>query len=815
MWSHLVATMSKAAVVVGSCLVLSAALLGPGPVRRDLAHAPAPLDRGPHFERNDGQFYGPIRYLARTGHTAFALEDDGWLLGCLGGGTEAAVKMSVVGARPMAFLASSLRAYGHYFVGRDRSAWRTSVPAFERVTATSVLDGVDMVFHTDGGAPEWDLVLAADTPPEVVAIDVVGADELSLTGSGDLRIEAHGAAWVQPRPHATQNSGTTMARAVDCGYRLLGPARFAFDIGAHDPSSPLVIDPTFTYASYLGGASNDEALAAATDSAGHLYIAGDTMSSSFPMAGAVQAPLGMRLAGGTDAFVTEFDPSGGGLAFSVYLGGSQDDIARAVAVDAAGRLVVAGETSSTDFPTAQPFQASCAGGKDAFVATISPSSSVVLVQSTYLGGPSDDGARAVAVDAAGAIYVAGETAGGFPVKNPLVALAAGGGDGFVAKLDTNPVGLTYSTYLGGSGPDAVRGLAVDPSGHAVVTGTTRSSDFPTKLPLQASCNGCNATSGDAFVAALGPTGSTLVFSTFLGGSGDDQGRSIALDGTGRPLIAGFTSSTDFPTRAPARAFATGGGDAFVVRLDASGTALDYATYLGGAMDDEANAIAVDGEGAAYVAGVTWSIDFPTQSPVQAFASGGADGFLTELSPSGSSLVASTYLGGTGNDAVFAVALRHDGSACAAGSTTSVDLPTHAAYQALLGGASDAFAACVAQKPNLDAGAQSGGDDAAADQYAGDADAAADPFAGDADAAAVVGSSDAGPPDAPGRPGDANDAGGGEEQGANPGCGCRVARTPNGNPRPIETAAALLLLASVRRGRRRPPAPRVSSPSGWG
>jgi hypothetical protein len=783
--------MGKAAVV-GVCLVLSVGLLAPGPARNDLAHALAPHDRGPNFERNDGQFDGPIRYLARTGHTALALEDDGWLLGGLGGGTEAVVKMSVVGARPMAFLASSLRGYGHYFVGRDRSAWRTRVPAFERVTATSVLDGVDVVFHTDGGAPEWDLVLAPDTPPEVIAVDVVGADELSLTDSGDLRIETHGAVWVQPRPHATQDSGTTMAAAtVDCGYRLLGPSRFAFDVGAHDPSSPLVIDPTFAFASYLGGASYDEALAAATDSAGHLYIAGDTMSSSFPIAGAAQAPVGMRLAGGTDAFVTELDPSGADLTFSIYLGGSRDDIARAVAVDAAGTVIVAGETSSTDFPTAQPFQASSAGGKDAFVAAISPSS-LLLSQSTYLGGPGDDVARAVAVDAAGAIYVAGETAGAFPVKNALIGLAPGGGDGFVAKLDTNPGDLAYSTYLGGSGPDGVRGLAVDTSGTAVVTGTTRSSDFPTKLPLQASCNGCNAANGDAFVAALGPTGSSLVFSTFLGGSGDDQGRSIALDSMGRPLVAGYTSSTDFPTRAPARAFATGGGDAFVVRLDASGTALDYATYLGGTMDDEANAIAVDGAGAAYVAGVTWSVDFPTQSPVQAFASGGADAFLTELSPSGSVLVASTYLGGTGNDAAFAVALRHDGSTCAAGSTTSVDLPTHAAYQAFLGGSSDAFAACVAQNPNLDAGAVSGGDDAAADQ-----------FVADADAEAVVGTGDAGPPDAPQRSGDADVAGdGGKAQGAgSPGCGCRVARTRNGNRGAIGTAAVLLVLAFLRRCRR--------------
>ncbi|MFZ0823455.1 MAG: SBBP repeat-containing protein, partial [Terriglobales bacterium] len=328
-----------------------------------------------------------------------------------------------------------------------------------------------------------------------------------------------------------------------------------------------------------------------------------------------------------------------------------------------------------------------AGGYDAFVAKLNPSGSA-LVYSTYLGGIENDAVLGIAVNSSGNAYVAGWTAStNFPTMNPLQAVYGGGSsNAFVANLNPSGSALVYSTYLGGSCADSGSGIAVDSSGNAYVTGSTCSTNFPTMNPLQAA----NAGGYDAFVAEINPSGSALVYSTYLGGSGDDPGTGIAVDGSGNAYVTGQTNSTNFPTMNPLQAANAGGNDdAFVAKLNASGSALIYSTYLGGSGADGGTGIAVDSSDNAYVTGYTASTDFPTMNPLQAaYGGGGYDTFVAEINPSGSALVYSTYLGGSGVDHGSGIAVDSTGNAYVTGYTASTDFPTMNPLQAAYGGGSD-------------------------------------------------------------------------------------------------------------------------------
>jgi len=415
------------------------------------------------------------------------------------------------------------------------------------------------------------------------------------------------------------------------------------------------------------------------------------------------------------------------LSYSTYLGGSGNDFASGIAVDAAGNAYVTGSTDSTNFPTTAGAFAGVTGSSDAFVTKLDPSGST-LVYSTYLGGSGDDVARGIAVDASGNAYVTGQTSSpDLPTANAFQPVFVGGPadlgpagpyDGFVTKLDSTGSTLLYSTYLGGNDADVSFAVAVDASGNAYVAGWTRSSDFPTTPGAFAvSRTGAD----DAFVAKLDPTGSALVYSTFLGGSNNiktanplDTGRAIAVDGSGSAYVTGYTYSSDFPTTAGAFQTIFGSGAfghvAFVTKLDPAGSALVYSTFLGGTSGiDEGLGLAIDAGGNAYVTGVTLSSDFPTTPGAFQSVSGGArDAFVTKLNPAGSLLVYSTYLGGGKHDLASAIAVDAAGNAFVAGTTGPLedgcnssfpctdDFPTTAgAVQPVYGGGfRDAFLATL-------------------------------------------------------------------------------------------------------------------------
>jgi hypothetical protein len=339
-------------------------------------------------------------------------------------------------------------------------------------------------------------------------------------------------------------------------------------------------DGSPNFATYLGGSGEDAANAIALDSAGNVYVAGSAASTNFPVIGAAQYGTG----GSGDAFVAKLAGDGTRVLYATYLGGGGKEEAYGIAVDAKFSAYVTGLTQSIDFPTRNPHQAQCklnpsgqcAG--EAFVTKLSADGSA-WVWSTYLGGSGGDSGAGIALDTAGAAYVAGTTASDdFPTVSAFQAKGAGMNDAFVSKFTADGTKLLYSTYLGGSRDDRATSIAVDRQGRVYVGGHTISTDFPTKEPVQAACHADtkSACTQDAFLSVLDAAGTGLNFSSYLGGAGADEGRGLALDAAGTAYLGGATTSNDFPLAAPrrgksgaARNLPAGGGIVAAVKLPQS------------------------------------------------------------------------------------------------------------------------------------------------------------------------------------------------------------------------------------------------------
>lgn len=380
----------------------------------------------------------------------------------------------------------------------------------------------------------------------------------------------------------------------------------------------------------FGGSNLEEGMSMTLDGSGCVYVTGYTRSMDFPVtAGALDSII----EGDSDAFVVKLEPAGGNLSYSTLLGGGGADYGRGIAVDNFGRALVIGATDAADFPaTAGSFDESFNGGTDVFVARLDPWGSA-LDFATFLGGGLSDYGWGIALDVWGGAHLVGYTySPDFPTtENALDTLHSGPSDVFVAKLDSSGGELDYATFLGGNHLDAARSIAVDGWGSAHVTGYTFSQDFP--VTPGAFDSALDPYDVDAFVAKLNPDGSALEYATFLGGERVDSGYGVALDSSGKACVVGFTESENFPISAGAvEAVHNGERDVFVTLLGPSGDLLEYSTFLGGAEDDYAWDVVLDGWGDALVAGYTRSVDFPTTSGAFRETSCGAeDVFVTRLS----------------------------------------------------------------------------------------------------------------------------------------------------------------------------------------
>jgi uncharacterized repeat protein (TIGR01451 family) len=626
--------------------------------------------------------------------------------------TQTVVRMKLVGANPKPKLAGLEELPGkvNYFIGNDPKKWRTNVPTCARVEYKNVYPGVNLVYYGNQRQLEYDLVVAPGADPKAIRLAFEGVHKFALDAQGNLILHTAGGELLQRAPIVYQEIDGARQK-ISGRYVLKTKDRVGFQVAAYDRTKPLVIDPVLVYSTYLSGTGYDEGFGIAVDTAGNAYVTGFTESTDFPTtAGAFQTTSG----GGRDAFVTKLNSGGSGPVYSAYLGGSGLDEGLGIAVDTAGNAYVTGLTQSTDFPTtAGAFQTfggtfvtkvnptgstlvystrfgdgssnangiavdavgnayvtGQTGASHAFVAKFDPTGSA-LVYSTYLSGGNTEAGFGIAVDVAGNAYVTGYTASSnFPTTVGAVQPTFGGGfrNAFVTKLNPTGSGFVYSTYLGGSNDDVGFGVAVDTAGNAYVTGDAGSTDFPTTAgAFQPTYGG----SEDAFVTKLNPAGSALVYSTYLGGSSQDLGLSIAVDTSGNAYVTGFASSAEFPTTLGA--IQTTNNSGFVAKFDSTGSALVYSTHFGGfnrgiALDTSTNPN-------AYVTGFTPtpSTDLPTTpGAFQTTPGGGGDAFVGKIAafntPAGSKVNVSA---GNGVNVTFTAVVSPGNT----GATTSTSGPT--------------------------------------------------------------------------------------------------------------------------------------------
>jgi len=591
----------------------------------------------------------------------------------------------------------------NYFLGNKRENWRADVPTFRRVQYEDIYPGISLAYYGNQRQLEYDFVIEPGADPKAIELRFPGVKP-KLDSRGDLLLEVGTHTVHQPRPTVYQELNG-QRKPVEASYVIGAEGDISFIIGDYDRTNTLVIDPTLVYSTYFGAGAIDEARDIVVDATGNAYICGNTSSTNLLVVNAFQPTFGGgNFQGARDVFVTKINSSGTSVLYSTYLGGGGDDKCGRLALDASGNAYIAGETTSTNFPVFNAFQGLYGGGSsDGFVTKLNAFGSAVFY-STYFGGNQFDAAAAIAVDPNNNAYVTGRTTSPNLFTFNAIQPAFSGGtnaDAFVTKFTSSGLAVFYSTYLGGNagvGFDAGLGIAVDTAGSAYVTGNTSSTNFPLFNPIQNFFAG-GFPDGDAFVTKFSPAGTTLAYSTYLGGGDNDVASSIAIDGNGNAYVTGSTGSSNFPVLNAFQVSYGGNGDAFLSKVNPGGTALVYSTYLGGTNNESGNDVALDSALHAHVAGTTISTNFPIFNALQGTYGGGpADAFVTKFNVAGTLSLYSTFFGGSNSDRANAIAVDPADNAYIAGSTASTNFPVFNALQPNKDVAEDAIIAKFADIP---------------------------------------------------------------------------------------------------------------------
>jgi hypothetical protein len=657
------------------------------------------------FEANGGQTDPQVRYLSRgDGYSLFLTDSEAVLALSRGRAhqdvdAQAAahahgkntrskemrsdvVRMRLIGAKPNVHVTGTDRLPGtaNYFIGNDPKRWRSDLPTYAKVKYEGVYPGVDLIYYGNQRQLEYDFAVRPGADPKTIHLRFTGADKLALDPGGDLRIAAaHGDITLR-RPVIYQVEGGEH-RPVSGEFILLARNQVGFRVGAYDRSQPLIIDPILTYATYLGGSNGfDSATGIAVDNSGYMYITGAAGSTNFPTTqGSLQTG---NSAGLGEAFVAKLSSTGSEASYVTYLGGQGGASAAAIVVDGSGNTYVTGSTSSGEFPvTTGAFQTELPSYEygSGFVSKLNSDGSSLVFSTFLAGGHGKSSCTAIALDSAGHTFVTGYTSSAaFPTTSGAfqstdIGSSNGVTNAFASEFSSDGTSLVYSTYLGGTtGSTHGTAIALDTNDDVYLTGYTTATDFPvSKGAFQFTLTGSQA----AFVTAFNPSGSALIYSTYLGGTSSDSGYGIAVDGSGNAYVTGQAISSDFPITPGVFQPTLGGWNAFVTKVDPAGNKLIYSTFLGGSGRDSGAAIAIDGLGEAYLTGKAGSSNFPiTPNALGKYAPGGGDAFVSKLNATGTQLLYSTYLGGSQSDSGSDLVLDSSGNAYIAGLTYSSDFP---------------------------------------------------------------------------------------------------------------------------------------------
>ena len=608
------------------------AAVATGPSQADLAvatYGKLPLA----FVENRGQEEKRVRYSARGDGFAFFFTAGDVVMALRKEGARApgaSLALRFLGRNPQGTLEAEDRAPGevNYLRGNDSSGFHTHVARYGTVVYRDLWPRIDLAVRGAEGKLKYEFRVHPGGRPGDIRLDYAGASAVALAADGSLSIHTPIGVLADDAPVAWQEIDG--ARVAVASRYVVKPARGAvhevgFALGGQVRADrELVIDPSLAYATFIGGQSDDAGGAMTVDTAGNVYLIGTTLSSDCPTtAGAFDRTI----AGPRDIFVTKLNPTGTALVYSTFLGGiatpvpaggaDEFEAGRGIAVDAAGNAYITGQTTASDFPT---------------------------------------------------------TPGAF--QRSLHVATFDATDAWIAKLNPSGSALVYSSFLGGFDIDDALAIAIDAAGNAYVAGETGSTDFPTTAgAFDRTING----EFDTYILKMNPTGSALVYSTFLGGEFVDLPSAIQVDGAGNAIVVGSTRSTTYPTTAAAFDTTPNGMfDVYVTKLNASGSGLVFSTLIGGSDMDGPGGFVRDAAGNLYIAGGTVSANFPTTAgALRTTRSGPSDGFVLALSPTGTALVFSTFIGGSDSDSTSGVALDAAGNVWVAGTTSSLDYPVTA------------------------------------------------------------------------------------------------------------------------------------------
>jgi hypothetical protein len=553
----------------------------------------------------------------------------------------------------------------HFFFGDDPSGWQTDVPVFSRVVYRNLWDGIDISFDLDSGQLRYVVTQKPEADPDNVQFIWEGAEQIVPSEtSNDLVITS-----TAKLVHSPSRSGDGVGR---------------FFLAKDDRESSCIFPSSnnnarnLLWSVLLGEGLHTIAYFVTLDTSGDLIIGGHTINDLFPT---TPGAYDQTFNGGRDAIFAKLDAATGELLWATFLGGSSDDFSFGVSIDPAGNLVVAGQTQSPDFPVAgNAYDDTHNGSTDVYVAKFDASGSQLL-WSTFIGGSESEHLRGLALDQSGVPHVTGYTVsddypttpGAFdPVYEwPYPPFRP---DIFVTKLLSDGSDLIWSTYLGASETDYAHDIAVDGEGNVYVTGWTQSTDFPTTPGAHSET--FNGGTSDAILTKFDVTGSSLLWSTFLGGLDGDHVREIALDLGGDPVVIGATRSFDFPvTDGVFDSSHNGVEDIFVTKFSGQGGTISWSTLIGGERADRPEGLFLGLEGNILITGYTISDNFPvTFGAFDSTHNGDADAFLLSLEPAAEDIQWSTLLGGVNQDVGMDTLLDFEGNPIVVGRTSSPDFP---------------------------------------------------------------------------------------------------------------------------------------------
>jgi hypothetical protein len=555
----------------------------------------------------------------------------------------------------------------NYFIGSDPARWRTDVPTWRAALYRDLYPDIDLKVYGVEKTIEYDWIVRPGGDLKSIRFKAGDRDGVRMDAEGNLLVSTAFGDLVHRKPTAYQSIGGRRI-SVAAFFERRGPESFGFRIGPYDRRHDLIIDP-IVYSTFLGGNGFDNGYGIAIDNTGAAYVVGTTSSSGFPL----KNPIDNTRNGSFDVFVTKLAPAGNALAYSTFLGGRDSEDGYAIAVDATGCAYITGKTLSADFPVKAGYDSALNGSMDVFVTKLAPAGNSIVF-STYLGGSNAEIGRGIAVDKNKAVYVVGFAgSANFPMKNAFDNSFNGNGDVFVTKFAPSGASLVYSTFLGGHDGDDGNAIAVDQYGSAYVTGFTASDDFPMKKAydttlgstIDAFVTKFNPSGKTlAYSTYLGGGG---INEYGWGIAVDRKGSAYVAgqtDSPDFPVVNAFD-----PTFNPSKEM-----ECFLTKFSPAGSTLAYSTYLGGKGDDRAFAVAVTADGVACLTGSTSSKDFPTHNAFAGSLHGSADVFVTKFAETGKALLFSTYLGGGSWEEGRAIAIRSNGEVVVTGTTTSADFP---------------------------------------------------------------------------------------------------------------------------------------------